>query len=205
MTLIELFVQKGALNEEQRLRVSERLVAELMRADNVPSDLTERGRTSTHVVVTEADALAGGRPHAPSDPPRFAVRATVTAGHLNDGMRAEMVGRITRVLSDFDDSPGRLYHEPNVWVYIVEIPDGNIGAFGQVVRTGDIMQIVLNPGFRPVAPADTGENSAIDPICGMTVTLTSSAITMEREDATFAFCSTACRDIFVRQRSVASA
>jgi YHS domain-containing protein len=202
MMLIELFVQKGALTQEQRLRISEALITDLMSVDNAPPDMLERGRAMSHVVVIESDALVGGRPRDPSAPPHYTVRATVPAGHMNDAMRAETVSRITHTLARFDHDPQRLYHEASAWVHIIETPDGNMGAFGQIVRIGDIMQIVLNSDFRPTAPAVASEGTVVDPICGMTVALTDAAITLELGGTTHAFCSAACRDIFARQQPV---
>ena len=204
MMLMELFVPKGALTAERRLRVSERLVAEVMSAENAPADLIDRGRAMTYVVVHESDAMVGGRPAAATASPHYVVRVSVPAEHNTDGIRAELVARMTRVLAEVDDDPQRLYQEPHLWVHIIEVPDGNMGAFGRVVRIGDIMKLVVNPGAIPTGrgtpPAEEAPATAIDPICGMTVALTATAITLVQDGTTYAFCCTACRDVFAAQR-----
>jgi hypothetical protein len=69
MMLMELFVPQGSLTEEQRLRVSERLVTAVMSAEQAPADLIDRGRAMTYVAIHESAALAGGRPRGATEPP----------------------------------------------------------------------------------------------------------------------------------------
>jgi YHS domain-containing protein/phenylpyruvate tautomerase PptA (4-oxalocrotonate tautomerase family) len=201
MLFIELFVPKGNLGEEQRRHLSERLATEMMSTDGAPADVIERGRAISWLVLHEPEVWAvGGRPVEATDAPRYVVRVTVPGGHLNDAMRAEVVRRITRVLAEIEDDPQRLSREAHAWVHIVELPDGTIGAFGQVVRTADIIDLIVQ-GRTPEATTPTAvpAATAIDPICGMAVALTDTAITLERDGTTHAFCNTTCRDIFADQ------
>ena len=173
-------------------------------ADGAPAAVIERGRAISQVIVYEPDLwIVGERTIDPTDGPRYFVRVSVPGGHLNDGMRAELVRRVTQAVAEVDEDPERLYEEPCAWVHIVEISDGNLGAFGQVVRTADIIKWTVT-GERLAAddaPVDVPvPKSAIDPICGMTVELTDGAITLEHEGMTHAFCSTGCRDLFAAQR-----
>jgi YHS domain-containing protein/phenylpyruvate tautomerase PptA (4-oxalocrotonate tautomerase family) len=203
MTLIELLISKGALDTDQRRKIGARLVNELMNAEHAPADLIERGRAMTYVDVRESDAMVGGRPVDAGASPHYFVRVSVPGSHLTDGMRAEMVARITRVLAEVDPHPERLSDEARAWVQIIEVPDGNTGVLGQVARIGDLVKMTVKPGFRPTAPggAPNGGDvaSVTDPICGMTVVLDDHAVTLERDGTTYAFCSTACRDIFAGQ------
>lgn len=209
MLFIELFAPKGALTEEHRRHLSGRLVTELVSAPGAPDALIERGRALAHAAVHELDAwTVGGRPVDPAETPPYIVRVTMLAGHASDDMRTEIVARVTRVLAEVDEDPQRLYHEPHAWVQIVELPDGNMGAFGRVVRLAEIMQMVIQPGEKPpvvdLPVHGPPPGAALDPICGMTVTLSSTAITLEHDGSTRAFCSSACRDIFAAQRSAAA-
>jgi YHS domain-containing protein len=83
-----------------------------------------------------------------------------------------------------------------------------MGVFGQVVRIGDIMKLVVNPGSKPAGnghpTAGVSSATAIDPICGMTVALTDTAITLVQDGETYAFCCTACRDAFAAQQDAAA-
>lgn len=210
MTFIELIVPRGALTDDQRQQINERLIPELIRADGAPPELIERGRSITWMTINEVDTLSvGGRVVEPSEAPRYVVRVTVPGGHLGDPMREEMVARITRVLAAVDDRPDRLYDEPVAWVQIVELPDGSTGGWGRIVRLSDIVRFTAKgtpPGT--VAPAAAsmatgatgsgGADSVIDPVCGMTVPL-DDAVVVEHDGAIYGFCNPACRDIFVEQ------
>lgn len=202
MTFIELFAPAGTLDDGQRRHLGERLVTELIRADGAPPEIIERGRESTWLVVHEPEVwTVGGRQVAPGDAPRYVVRVSVPGGHLNDGMRAELVGRVTGVIAEVEDDARRVYERPDAWVHIVEVPSGHIGMFGQVVTTGDITRMAVT-GERPHPPTSqprTGGPTAdevIDPICGMTVVLDGEALTLEVDGTTYGFCSTSCRDLF---------
>ncbi len=188
-----------------------------MNAPDAPDaliDAIERGRALYQAVVHEPDAWSvGGREADPTDAPRYVVRVSMPARHLTDGMRAELVSRVTRVLSEVDEDPQRLYREPRVWVYLVEIPDGNMGAFGRVLRLSDMLKMVVDPGVESagVEPAGGGipadepaPDTAIDPVCGMSVALTDTTITLEHDGTTHAFCCGGCRDVFAAQRAAAT-
>lgn len=207
MNLIELFSPKGALRDDQRRRLGERLVTELIRADGAPPDLIARGRDLTWLVVHEPEVwTVGGQPADPGDPPRYLVRASVPGGHMNDGMRAELVRRLTRVIAEVDDDPQRIYEHPHAWVHINEVPSGHMGAFGQVMPTVDIVRMVVTgdvpsgPVAADVAAGHDVPVTVVDPVCGMTVVRDDHAITMDVDGTTHGFCSPSCRDVFAAGR-----
>lgn len=138
MPFVELFAPKGALDNEAGRRATSRLVSEVMIAEGAPD--TQESRDISWLVITEPDAwFVGGSPITDGEPPRYVVRISVPAGSLTDAKRTDMVERVTRVLAQADDDPDRLYTAPVAWVHITEIPDGNWGAFGRVVRLQDIV------------------------------------------------------------------
>jgi YHS domain-containing protein/phenylpyruvate tautomerase PptA (4-oxalocrotonate tautomerase family) len=200
MTLIELFAPTGALSEERQRHLGQQLVSELVAAPGAAAELIERGRAITSLVVHEpARWTVGARDVDDTEAPRYVVRISVPGGHLTDGMRAEIVTRVTRVLAHIDDDPDRFYRQPDAWVHIIEVPDGNVGAFGQILPTAAITNLVVR-GTRPEPTTHGtcgGPATTIDPICGMTVPLTDTAITLDRDGVTYAFCNPSCRDLFV--------
>lgn len=213
MTLIELFAPKGALDAAARDRLGERLVAALISGDGVPADILERGRTHTWVVVHEPAAwIAGGVAVASDAPARYLVRVSVPAGHLNDGMRAELVTRVTRSLAESVPDPERLYHETDAWVHILELPDGSIGTLGQVVSTADIVRMTVDGDYKrhvigrahAQATDPHGPATVIDPICGMSVVLDDGALTLDVNGTTYGFCSETCREVFRKRELVSS-
>jgi YHS domain-containing protein len=192
-----------------------------MAADGAPAGMIERGRAVSWLVVHEPEIwTVAGRPVDPAEAPRYLVRVTVPGGHNTERMRAALVERVTRVLTEVDDDPRRLYegederqradgrgfHEPAAWVHIVELPDGQIGAFGRTMRLADITRMIVHgdaPGPSS-APDDPAVPTAVDPICGMTVNLTEDAITLEHDGTPYAFCNPGCRDAFAAQHRAAA-
>jgi YHS domain-containing protein len=202
MIFIELFTHKGALSTEQRHLLSKRLI-EVLSEESAPAEVIEAWRGISQVVFHEPDTWSvGGRVVDPTEPPRYAVRVSVP-GAWRKEMSAYVISRFTQVLAEADADPQRLYREPHAWVHIIGIPEGSCGAFGQVMRSTDIIKMVTKP-FREAPenriPADkAAPGAAIDPICGMTVTLTDASITLEHEGGIYAFCCVGCRSVFAEQ------
>jgi len=158
----------------------------------------------TSVVVHEPSTwTVGGREVTGADGGRYLVRVTVPGGHLDDAMPAELVARVTRVLAGHDAAGGRLYTDPRAWVQIIEVPDGHAGVLGRVMPTAAFVDFVVS-GSWPGAD-DARANGASDPICGMAVDLSDSALTLERDGITYGFCSTTGRDLFVARTADAAA
>ncbi|HXJ37322.1 MAG TPA: hypothetical protein VMS22_25115 [Candidatus Eisenbacteria bacterium] len=142
MPFVEVFTPRGAVSEARRTAVGERLVSEVMRAEGAPD--TPAARSISWLVWQEIDAWwVGGHSAVPGEPPRFVVRIAVPAGSLDDHKRCDMIERVTAVLAATDDDPSRLVHAPVAWVHINEVPEGNWGAMGRVVRFADIASFVV--------------------------------------------------------------
>ena len=143
MPFVEVFSPKGAVSEDQRNRISERLVREVMEAEGAPDN--EIARSISWLAWHEPVIWSiGGRDVGDGEPGRYVVRVTVPAGSLTDEKRAEIVRRVTQVLSDADHDPGRLFALPiSSFVLLNEVPEGNWGAVGQVVGFSDIASFIL--------------------------------------------------------------
>lgn len=192
MNLIELFLPPGSFEPEVRRRVAERLVTDLIDAPGAPDELLERGRAMTWSVVHEpAVWTAGGHAVAAGDTTRAFVRVTVPGGHADATMRAEMIARLTRVLTDEDPLA-------EVRVLVVESPDRSTGLFGELVSNAAMVDFVVT-GRWPEPSAAPSAPTTVDPICGMTVVLDDRAITFVHEGAVHGFCSAACRDLFAAE------
>jgi phenylpyruvate tautomerase PptA (4-oxalocrotonate tautomerase family) len=138
MPFVEVFSPKGCVSEEQRKRISERLVAEVMRGEGAPD--TEAARSLSWLLWHEPEVWGiGGRTISDGEPPRYVVRVTVPAASLDDEKRAEIVRRVTQVLAEVDEDPGRMFGLPIAsFVLLNEIPEGNWGSLGQVFRFPEI-------------------------------------------------------------------
>jgi phenylpyruvate tautomerase PptA (4-oxalocrotonate tautomerase family) len=141
MPFVELFVPKGSLDQDHQQKVGERLVSEVMLAEGAPD--TEAARDISWLVINEIDAwFVGGRRLPEGEKPKYVVRVGVPAGSMNDDKRADIVKRVTRVLADADEDPTRFADPGTAWVHINEVPEGNWGARGEIVRIEDIVALV---------------------------------------------------------------
>lgn len=143
MPLVELIAPKGSLDSDRGREVTSRLLTEVMAVEGADPG-NEIARSISWLVVTEPDAwYVGGEPVGDDAPPRFVARVSVPAGSLDDAKRADLIERVTKLLASIDDDPERAFREPSAWVHIHEVPDGNWGAFGRVVRLSDIAGFVM--------------------------------------------------------------
>ncbi|MGH3239425.1 MAG: tautomerase family protein [Spirillospora sp.] len=141
MPFVELFVRKGSLDQAHREKVGGRLVSEVMIAEGAPD--TEAAKSISWLVVNEIDAwFIGGREVPAGEKPHYVVRVGVPAGSMDDGKRRDIVRRVTQVLADADPDPERFTQATSAWVHINEIPEGNWGAGGEIVRIEDIAAFV---------------------------------------------------------------
>ena len=142
MPFVEVFTPRGSVPQARRDAIAERLVAEVMRAEGAPD--TPAARAISWLTWQEVDGWwVGGRRLETAEPARYVVRVAVPAGSLDDTKRRDIVERVTAVLADGDADPDRLRRDPVAWVHINEIPEGNWGAMGRVVRFADIAAYVV--------------------------------------------------------------
>ena len=155
MPLIDVFYPAGTFTAEARTALADELTTAMLRAERAPD--TEFFRNITWVYVheqPEGTILAAGRP---VDQPVFRVQATVPQGALSERRKAELVREVTRVVSEAAGLGGD--DGLRVWVLVMEVPDGNWGAGGQVIQfeqlRGYAAQERSEPGSAVVAPAAT--------------------------------------------------
>ena len=144
MPFVEVFSSTStSLSEEKRKEISERLVSEVMEGEGAPDN--ENTRSLSWLVWHEPQLWSiGGRPVQPGERPFYAVRVSMPAASLDDEKRAEVVRRVTKVLAEADDDPGRFYQAPPVsFVLINEVPEGNWGSAGMVFRFPDIVSYIV--------------------------------------------------------------
>jgi YHS domain-containing protein len=204
MLCIELFAPRGALSEEERDRVAERLVTELMtpaETASAPAEVVEASLAMWHVVVHEPSAWAvGGRCLADGDAPPYLARVTLPEAWL-ESMSALVIERVGRVLDGAGGRPPVAGRPGGAWVWVVGVGDGTFGTAGGAIGSTDLVRL-MTEGFRTSAGrerhlATAAPGTSIDPICGMAVPLARATITAETEGVTVAFCSEGCRQVFL--------
>ena len=142
MPFVEVFSTPGTPRPEQRKQIAERLVRDVMLAEGAPDN--EHARAISWLVWHDLEAWSvGGRMTDAEEPPRYVVRISVPAASLTDAKREEIVRRVTRVLAEADDEPERLYTTISAFVLLTEIPEGNWGGIGRVVRFNEIASFVM--------------------------------------------------------------
>lgn len=208
MIFVELFASPGTLTREQRGRLSRDLMTGVMPAqDGAPPEAVASARAYTQVVIHEPETwIAGGDTIGPPERPRYLVRVTVPVTWRKD-MSPTVIREVTRVLAEYEPDPTRLYTEPAAWIQVMGVPDGSCGLFGQPQSGTDIVQCITQPyrdGAGNGRTTDLPPGTALDPVCGMTVSLTDAFTVVEVDDTTYAFCAPSCHRIFERGRGVAA-
>jgi phenylpyruvate tautomerase PptA (4-oxalocrotonate tautomerase family) len=149
MPLMDLTYPAGALTADARAALAEDLTTVLLRAERAPD--TEFFRTITWLYLHELPAgtvLSAGRP---VEQPTFKLDVTVPEGALSDRRKQELVSEATRALSGaagIPESDGL-----RVWVLIREVPEGNWGAAGNVIRFEQLRQAAAHEREQAAQPA----------------------------------------------------
>ncbi|HEY6771004.1 MAG TPA: tautomerase family protein [Solirubrobacterales bacterium] len=129
MPKLDLTVTADVLTEEQKPELMRELGAALLRWEGAPDTDFFRSITWAHLHELPAEAI-----HTPDGvaDPHAILDITVPAGALSERRKAGIVEDATKLVLDaagWDAGAG-----VRVWVLIHEVPDGNWGAAGQVVR-----------------------------------------------------------------------
>jgi phenylpyruvate tautomerase PptA (4-oxalocrotonate tautomerase family) len=129
MPKLDLTIPADALTDESQQELARELGATLLRWEGAPDTEFFRSITWTHVHALAAESIQ--TPDGQAEP-HAVVDITVPSGALSERRKAGLVEDITKVVLDATgwgaDAGLR------VWTLIHEVPDGNWGAAGQVVR-----------------------------------------------------------------------
>ncbi|WAC91193.1 hypothetical protein [Mycobacterium sp. Aquia_213] len=158
MPMLDVYIPDQALPadaEKDLLRQLAEILIEHEGAD--PSDPVARSLAKVWLHRPAAMLHAGETPAAP----HYKVIASVPQGQLDDARTASAFAAITNAILAAED--GRYDQDPlRIWVIGNEIPDGNWGAGGRVVRLADIAAAVLRD-------ADKGREYAQQRLAGRQV------------------------------------
>jgi len=147
--LIDLTMPAGALDDETRGALVQRLGSTLLRWEGAPD--TEFFQSIMWVHVHELPAQAVNAAGAPVSEPHFRVDVTVPEGALSERRKEGAVKELTEAVMEaagVDESAGL-----RVWVIVREVPEGNWGAGGQVVRFSQLRETAQRERERVAAPA----------------------------------------------------
>lgn len=211
MLLIEIHVPRGVFSEEERQELGQRLIDTLMVEDESHAiEVLDAQRSITQVLVHEPVTwVLGSRPAAdPAAPPRYLVRVTVP-GSWRKEVSDYLPEIITDVLAETERAAGRdperVRREPHAVILVEGISEGGIGIFGKSMGSLELSEFISREyrhstaGGEAPAPA---EGKLIDPVCGMSVDLDESALTLEFEGTLYGFCHGLCRRTFADEHGV---
>jgi phenylpyruvate tautomerase PptA (4-oxalocrotonate tautomerase family) len=129
MPKLDLTIPADALAEESQQELARELGATLLRWEGAPNTQFFRSITWAHVHAIPAESIQ--TPDGVAEP-HAVVEITIPAGALSERRKAGLVEEATKLVLDATgwgpDGGVR------VWTLIHEVPDGNWGAAGQVVR-----------------------------------------------------------------------
>jgi phenylpyruvate tautomerase PptA (4-oxalocrotonate tautomerase family) len=149
MPLIDLTYPAGTFTADARTALVDELTTVLLRAERAPDTEFFRSIAWVHVhELPDGNVLAAGRPVTE---PTFRVQVTIPAGALSERRKAELVAEATRAVLQ---AAGLTEADAlRVWVLINEVPDGNWGAGGQIVRYADLARYATDEREEPGSAA----------------------------------------------------
>jgi len=132
---LDLTIPADALSDESQQELARELGATLLRWEGAPDTEFFRSITWAHVRPLPAESIQ--TPDGVAEP-HAVVDITVPNGALSDRRKAGLVEDVTKVVLEATgwgaDAGVR------VWTLIHEVPDGNWGAAGQVVRFEELRE-----------------------------------------------------------------
>ena len=146
MPMIDFTLPAGAIEPAAREELLDELATKLLGWERAPD--TDFFRSVTWAFVHE---LPEGTITAGGAEPVFRVVFTVPQGALSDRRKQELVSEATRAVSEaagLGEADGL-----RVFVLISEVPDGNWGAAGQVVRYSQLVEAAQAQREAAAAPA----------------------------------------------------
>jgi len=161
MPMLDVYIPEDALPadvEKQLLRELAEILIKHEGAD--PTDPVARSLAKVWLHRPAAMLHAGQEPSAP----HYKVIASVPEGQLDEERAASAFADITDAILAAEG--GRYDQDPlRIWVIGNEIPDGNWGAGGRIVRLADIAGLILRD-------AQKGREYAADRLAGRQAALT---------------------------------
>ena len=149
MPKLDLTFPAGALSDAAKHELPTQLGAALLRWEGAPDTEFFRAITWAHVHELPAEAVftADGQ----AELSHFVVDVTVPQGALSDrrkGGLVEETSKLVRQAAGLADEDG-----VRVWVLIHEVPEGNWGAAGQIVRFEQLRAAAKAEREKAEAPA----------------------------------------------------
>jgi phenylpyruvate tautomerase PptA (4-oxalocrotonate tautomerase family) len=130
MPRLELTFPEGALTAEAKAELPPKMAKTMLQWEGAPDTEFFRSISWTHLHELPAGAMYTADGEATDS--QWVVNVTVPEGALSERRRGELVKGLT---ADVMEASGLTQEESfRVWVIVNEVPDGNWGAGGAIVR-----------------------------------------------------------------------
>lgn len=193
---VEVFTSHGTT--ERRRELADRLLTEILAAEEAPESVLVGARAFIHVLVHEPAVWVTSGP----DAPRYLVRITVPGSWNGKEFGDHIIPKVTDIVASFEDDPGRLYREPHCVVQIVGLREYSVGTLGRATGSTEITRLMTENFRRSGEQVSAPAGSVVDPVCGMVVKLATATLTFEHEGTTYAFCAPSCRKVFAEEHAI---
>jgi phenylpyruvate tautomerase PptA (4-oxalocrotonate tautomerase family) len=142
MPMIDLTYVRGSLDEKALGRLTDELVAALLRAERAPDTPFLRDNTLVylHDLDPAAQSVGGRGPGAP----RFRVEMTVFEGPLSQDRKEQLAADVDAavcIAAGIEPEGARAFQ---VWTLIHEIPEGNWAGGGKIIYYRQVKGLVAD-------------------------------------------------------------
>lgn len=153
MPFIEMYVPEGAITEERKRRLHERVARQVLEVEGATYDESPKARAITWMLiheVPEGNFSVGSEPLSSGLEPRVLTRVVTPHGALDDERRAEVVRRVNH---EVVEALGEEFADPTRSICL--LGELTFSGGGIVVTFDDVMRWVgLDPETRqPLEPA----------------------------------------------------
>jgi phenylpyruvate tautomerase PptA (4-oxalocrotonate tautomerase family) len=140
MPMIDLTYVRGSLDQQALGRLTDELVAALLRAERAPDTPFLRDNTLVylHDLDPAAQSVGGRGPGAP----RFRVEMTVFEGALSQARKEQLAADVHVAVcaaAGVDPEGAKAFH---IWTLIHEIPEGNWAGGGKIIYYRQVKGLV---------------------------------------------------------------
>ena len=142
MPVIDVTLPTGSLTGEQKTQLADKLTHSLIKYEGF--EPTPRRLSTVRVAINEMSAgsyTVGGALGLQNQAAFYEVLVTVPEGVLSDEAKNGLVGEVTQTMLELEGASVTLENSLRVYCLIMEIPDGNWGTAGRILRRADMAEL----------------------------------------------------------------
>jgi 4-oxalocrotonate tautomerase family enzyme len=141
MPFIEMYVTEGALDEQAKRTLHERVSRQVLEAEGIASyDESDLAKAITWMLIHEMPAgswSVGGEVLGAEDEPRIVTRVAVPHGALNDKKRRDIVARVN---AEIVSALGDVFTAPTKCFCLIE--ENQFSGGGRLVTFEDLVKLL---------------------------------------------------------------